>query len=44
MGISRGTGIPEIPAGRENPEAREIPESREFPGNSHAGNSREGKV
>ena len=43
MGISRGMGIPNIPAGREIPEAREIPESQEFPGNSRVGNSREGK-
>ena len=37
-GIFHGMGIPMIPA------RREIPEAREFPGNSHAGNSREGKA
>ena len=31
MGISRGMGIPKIPAGWEIPEAREIP-VREIPG------------
>ena len=44
MEIFHGTGIPMIPARQEIPEAREIPESQEFPGNSHTGNSREGKV
>ena len=39
MGISRGTGIPEIPERREIPEAREIPESRKFLGDSHTVNS-----
>ena len=43
-GIFHGTGIPVISARREIPEAREIPESRESPGNSHTGNSREGRV
>ena len=43
-GTFYGMGIPVIPTRREIPEAWEIPESREFPGNSHMGNSREGKV
>ena len=42
MGISRGTGIPKIPAKRETPETREIPESQEFPGREKFEAIREG--
>lgn len=44
MGISHGTGILEIPSGREILEAQEIPESRVFPWNSRMENSRERKL
>ena len=43
-GISRGTVIREIPAGRGFAETRETPESRAFPWNSRTGNSWEGRV